>query len=343
MSTYPPPPGGQNDPYGGQQPYGQPGYGAPQQPQQPQTYGGQPAYGSPYGPPQSQPQQQPYGGQPQAAPQQQPYGQAPGQAPAQTGAGHPPLPPDAPYNPYQRPANDPYQALGSLGGNDGPPGPNMAAPPPTAPGGTPEAAWGQPPAAPRKSRRKLWGCLGVVGVLVLAAVGTGAYFVVGQAKKMDAYKLSMPASFQGMKSDPSSDVAKQMSSGFGSAGSSVHMVSAVYDKKAGADLPEVAFTGGYGGVLAPGTQVKEAWKELADTSGPQDVTDEPAGPLGGTLQCGVLNEEGVGMPVCIWADDSTFGIVIFESQAKEGTIKPDLSALGKEMLALRTASEVKNN
>jgi uncharacterized RDD family membrane protein YckC len=66
--SYPPPPQGQNDPYGQQQP----GYGYPQQPQQPQ----QPNYGYPQ---QQQPQQgvpqQPDYGYPQQGYQQQGYQQ----------------------------------------------------------------------------------------------------------------------------------------------------------------------------------------------------------------------------------------------------------------------------
>lgn len=72
MSNFPPPPpGGQQDPYG-QQP---PSYG-----QQPPSYGQPPAYGQqPYG-------QQPYGQQPYG---QQPYGQQPGFAGGDPGLDYP--------------------------------------------------------------------------------------------------------------------------------------------------------------------------------------------------------------------------------------------------------------
>lgn len=102
MSFNQPPPGpygqqppqqpGQPGPYGAPTPPpqgqpGQPGYGYPQQPQQPQ---GQPGYGYPQGQP-GVPPQQGYGGQPTVPGQPQPYGQQPGMHYGQPGM---PMPPE---------------------------------------------------------------------------------------------------------------------------------------------------------------------------------------------------------------------------------------------------------
>jgi hypothetical protein len=87
-----PPTGSYQDPYGQQQPWGQPQPQQPQYGQPPPPPYGQPQYGQPQQPPYGQPQQQPPYGQPQ---QQSPYGQPQQQSPY----GQPPPLPYGGYGP----------------------------------------------------------------------------------------------------------------------------------------------------------------------------------------------------------------------------------------------------
>ncbi|THA78320.1 hypothetical protein E6R60_05360 [Streptomyces sp. A0642] len=292
----------QPGPYGGQPPQGQPGpYGGPPQ--------GQPG---PYGQP---PQGQPGYGYPQQAPQ----GVPPQQQPPQPGYGYPQAQQPGPYG--QQPPTPPY-------------------------GGQP--AYGQqpgfPPAQPPKKKTGL-----IVGgvIVALAVIGGGVYFLTsGGASNSDVadstkgYKLTPPSAVDSYKS---SSGAKSVSPLTGAEKTKIETSGVKNPSKTTANyqggsekdlsMKVLSFQGYWGDVSDPASVInhsfdeakanmaKEDDKTTAELVGsPKDVT--PAGFKGALMRCQNLkmdNPEGDGsvdkgpksleMPICIWADYSTVGIV----------------------------------
>ncbi|MBF9066928.1 hypothetical protein [Streptacidiphilus fuscans] len=334
MSTYPPPYGQPEDPYGQpQQAYGQPQppYGQPwQAPAQPaaEAYGyeyqneyGQ-GYGYGYGDAPADAYQYP-------APYPDPYAQSP----------LPPQPPQPQAQPQRqaarRPAADPYAELGRLDEDYR-----------TSPGLRPlrseapvDAAQAAPDAEPEPRRRRRFGCcLGVLVLLVAAAGGAYAYFGPMLAK-VGAYQLVPPGYFQGLASDPSNGMLASL----GTADSALQQagatpVAAAYVTHVGDKLPQLALFGGYGKVFTPATEEAAIWSGIGTVS---QKTTEPSGSLGGVLQCGMGHANGVWMPVCAWADNSTVAMVMFVGQASRTDTPPDFTALSQRVLALRSVAEVK--
>ncbi|GHC42597.1 hypothetical protein [Streptomyces flavofungini] len=162
--------------------YNQPGPYGGQQPQQPGPYGGQPQQPGPYGQPPQAPQ--PGYGYPQQAPQGVP----------------PQQPPQPPYGQPQQPG--PYGQQ------------------PQAPYGQhPQAPYGQVPPPPQGGGKKTGLIIGAVAVV--AAIGVGAYFVLGGSdsggsgtvKDDGPHKLTTPATvLSDYNLKPSSDSGSDMSS-----------------------------------------------------------------------------------------------------------------------------------
>ncbi|MEY9936830.1 hypothetical protein [Streptacidiphilus sp. MAP5-3] len=323
MSTYPPPFGQSEDPYGQpQHPYGQPQapYGQPwEAPAQPaaDAYGYEYGYGSGYGdvPADAYQHPAPY-------PYPDPYAQPP----------QPPQPQTQPQRPpRQRPAPDPYAELGRL---DEEYQASSALPPLRS-----ETPVDAPGPAPEPRRRRRFGCcLGVLVLLVAAAGGAYAYFGPMLAK-LGTYRLAPPSSFQGLTSDPTNGMLTALSTAGGplqQAGATP--VAAAYVTHVGDKLPQVALVGGYGKVYAPDTEEAAVWSGIGTVS---DKTTEPSGSLGGVLQCAVGHANGVWMPVCAWADNSTVAMVLFTGQSSRTDTPPDFTALSQRALALRSLTEVK--
>ncbi|MEU5898118.1 hypothetical protein [Streptomyces venezuelae] len=321
-------------PYGGQQPQ-QPGPYGGQPPQQPGPYGGQPPqqpgpYGSPYGqPPQQPPQQQPqpgYGYPQQPPPQQGGYSQ-----PQQPG----------PYG--QTPYPEPLQ--GGAGGAGG--------------GG----------------KKKTGLVIGAIAVV--AALGVGAYFVLGgdngsaSVEDDGAHKLVPPAS-----------VGKYKKSDKGGGGDDGPLGSD--DKKAAAEIgiknpqsvaaayefgeafkgKQISFHGMYGEIEDPEKAIdggfakadENAKKESAEKEGDSDEafelvgspeSVEPDGLDNAIMKCqnGSISDDGkeTKVPICIWADHSTYGIVF--GMDVEAMIKGDGGMATDEVSSfaadLRKAARVK--
>ncbi|MEZ0065720.1 hypothetical protein ABIA32_001720 [Streptacidiphilus sp. MAP12-20] len=306
MSMNPPPGGypqqGSPQPEYPQQGYPQPGHQQPSVPQQ-QGY-----------PQQSYPQQ----GYPQQPEYQQPggYGQQPayGQQPGG----------------YQQPG---YEQPGY----EQQPGYQQPGVPPM----DPSAAWGYAPPPPRK-RSGLKIALISIGAFVLVVGGVIGYFVYDQTSKMGLYRLDAPATFNGLVKDDSNAVVQSMqskgSSGLGAAGATPVITS--YSTAVGDKLPKMLVVGAYGDLLAPSVQLDEGWKSIG--SGGNTVTgkvDENAGPLGGSMQCAMVNESGAYFPTCAWADNSTMAIIMDTAHIQSST--GDLNALAATTLQLRTQMEVK--
>ncbi|MFG2473939.1 hypothetical protein [Streptomyces fagopyri] len=236
--------------------------------------------------------------------------------------------------PPRRP--NPYAELGRLDGDyaSSPDTPTAAPVHPTAPYAAPEK--------PRR-RRRLFGCLGVVAVLVVGAVGVVAYIGMTTVAEAGQYKLAPPESFQGLSSDPSNALAKGLAKSNNEiAEEGATPALAAYSTHLGDRTPQMVVMGGYGKILAPGTEVAAAWAGIDRSGGAvKDKTDESSGPFGGTTQCAVTTAGPTQMPVCIWADHSTIAMVLFTGQMSRTVPQPDFAALDQRLLALRAAAEVK--
>ncbi|MFF1835704.1 hypothetical protein ACFVXE_16075 [Streptomyces sp. NPDC058231] len=319
----------QPGPYGQQPPQGQPGpYG-----QQPGPYGGQP----------------PQGGQPgYGYPQQAPQGVPPQQQP-QPGYGYPQAPQGGPYgqppqNPYGQPPQGPYG----------------------------QAPYGgqvpMPPAAPKKKTGLIIGAV----VVALAVVAGGAYFLTsGGSSNSDVadstkgYKLTPAATLDGYKKSPSG------SAGSMTAGDKAKLESlGIKDpKQVGASyqagskdnplaVKSVTLSGIWGDVTDPAKVVDNSFNNAESDFKKSDGMEakllgspeavKPAGFDGALMKCQtmqVVNKDGDGtaakgpkqfeMPICVWADYSTVGIVtgidVALSMAGKGMSQDDTAALAAKL------------
>ncbi|MFH8606369.1 hypothetical protein ACH4D5_02590 [Streptomyces sp. NPDC018029] len=281
-------PGPYNGPNNG--PYGQ-------QPQQPGPYG-QP----PQGVPPQQPPQQPQPG----------YGfpQPPQQAPQQGGYSQPQQP-----GPYGQPAQPPYGQQQPYG---------QVPPPPPAQGG---------------GKKKTGLVIGAVAVV--AALGVGAYFLFGGSDSVSveddgAHKLVPPASVGEYKkgSDSESPDEGPLGSGDKKNAEAIGIknpenVAASYEFGEALKGKQMSFQGMYGEIDDPEKSVDDGFakadenaaKESSDNAGDDEKFDlvgspetvEPDGLDNAVMKCQTASIEEDGketrLPICIWADHSTYGIV----------------------------------
>ncbi|MBC3842359.1 hypothetical protein GXW82_25725 [Streptacidiphilus sp. 4-A2] len=219
-------------------------------------------------------------------------------------------------------------------------------PPQGAPYGDPNAGWGMAP--PPKSRKGLKIGLGIGAAFVLIVGGVVAYAVIDVAKSTGEYKLVAPQVFQGLTRNDNSAAAKSMAqsedSGLAKAG--VTPVITTYTNAAGA--PGLIFDGAYGDTLGASMELSQFWTGVtaAGSATMSDKTNEPAGSLGGSMQCAILTFEGTAkVPTCVWADNSTYTALMDFTTIDTGTAGTDpsgaLSAMASKTLAMRTVAEVK--
>ncbi|MFI8927589.1 hypothetical protein ACIG3E_07925 [Streptomyces sp. NPDC053474] len=281
--------------------YNQPGPYGGQQPQQPGPYGG------------GQPQQPgPYGGQPQ----QPPYGQPP-QAPP-PGYGYPQQPPQAP--PYGQPPQAPYGQ------------------PPQGPYG--QAPYGQvpPPPPPSGGGGKKTGLI-IGAVAVVAAIGVGAYFVVGgddggsgSVTDDGPHKLVSPASVGEYQKDASSDSSDgPLGDADQEDAAAIGIKNAVQEKanyKSGSGLKTKGLNvvGMSGEISDPEKTVDKAFDKMHEETekdsdgGKEEVTWQgspesvsPSDLDNALMKCQRVKVSQGGksleIPICAWSDRSTAGIV----------------------------------
>ncbi|MGA4848850.1 hypothetical protein ACOBQB_22305 [Streptomyces sp. G5(2025)] len=278
--------------------------------QEPGPYGQQPG---PYGQPQPQPPG-PYG-----QPQPGPYGQPP--------QGVPPHQPQPGYGFPQPPQQAPQQ-----GGYSQPqhPGPY---------GQQPQAPYGQvpPPAPPQGGGKKKTGLI-IGAVAVVAALGVGAYFLFGggggsaSVEDDGAHKLVPPASVGEFKKgddagDPddgplgSNDKKDAEEIGIKNG----ENVGATYRSDEAFKGRQMSFWGMYGEIADPEKSIDEGFakaeesaKEDSDGSEEYELvgdpeTVEPDALDNAVMKCQTadIKEDGklMKLPICIWADHSTYGIV----------------------------------
>ncbi|MDG9683253.1 hypothetical protein QC334_10975 [Streptomyces sp. DH18] len=296
----------QPGPYGGQPPQGQPG-----------PYGQQPGpYGAP--PPQGPPQGQPGYGYPQQAPQG--------------------VPPQQP-NPYGQP-QQPQQGYGYPQAQQ--PGPYGQQPPAPPYGGQP--GYDGQPQQPKKKTGLIVG----VAVVALAVIAGGVYFLTSGGGSGDVadstkgYKLTPPASVEDYKKDASKpspsgpvtgdDKAEAEAMGITNANkAAAQYQSGTKDNPLAQKM--LMFEGLWGEVSDPAKTLDDAFdkaeKNMSKDSDNDNVSlvgspkeFKPDGFDGALMKCQdlkVVNDKADGtaakgpkeftMPVCIWADYSTVGIV----------------------------------
>ncbi|MFE0107378.1 hypothetical protein [Streptomyces sp. NPDC059009] len=279
---------------------------------QPGPYDGQPQQPGPYGG--QQPQQPGPYGQPQGQPPQTPYGQPPQTPPP--GYGYP-------------------QQGGQPGGYSQPqqPGPY---------GQQPQAPYGQvPPPPPGGGNGKKAGL--VIGAVVLvAALGAGAYFAFGRGddggstsvKDDGPHKLVAPASVAEYKKKEGSDSSDTglTSDDDKKAATEIGIENAKQEtasyQSSGVKPKTVGFNGMYGEISDPGKAVDKGFDKIHETSedtgdnagskeevswsgSPESVS--PDGLDNAVMKCqtATIKESGKSfdIPFCIWADHSTFGMV----------------------------------
>lgn len=201
-----------------------------------------------------------------------------------------------------------------------------------------------PPPAPPKSRKGLKIGLGI-GAAVVVAVGVVIAIAVSSVvASTGKYKLVPPASFQGLVKDDGNSVVSSMKGGFADAAKAgVTPVVTAYSKSIGAKEPSLVFVGAYGNTPGGAFELGQFW-DGASSGGQAKVgakTTEPAGPLGGTMQCATLDYSGTYVPTCVWADNSSYGAVMNFDGTSTAEITPaQLSTLAASTLALRNTTEV---
>ncbi|SFN47534.1 MULTISPECIES: hypothetical protein [unclassified Streptomyces] len=308
----------------------------------------------------------PYGGQPQQPGQYGqpgPYGQQPPQAAPQPGYGYPQqAPPQQPGYGY------PQQAP-------------QGVPPQTPPYGQQQAPYGQqpyptvpqPPVPSGGGGKKVGIILGAVAVV--AAVAVGAYFVLGGGGGSDIaddgpHKLTTPAKVL------NGEFKKSESAGSGGFNeddikeAEDHGVKNAKDVGAGYQAGDesnplsaqmINFMGVYGEIDDPESVVdamfadmkKEASKDASETGelvgSPETFT--PSALDGAVLKCQETKFEGdssaggpskMSVPICIWGDHSTIGVVIYADMASAmGGKAADLSGAADKAANFRKDVRVK--
>jgi hypothetical protein len=285
---------------------------------QPGPYGGQPQQGGPYGQP------GPYGQQPPQAPQPgYGYPQQP-QAP-QPGYGYPQQPPQG-----VPPQQNPYGQQPPYG---------------QAPyGQQPYNTVPQPP-APAGGKKRTGLIIGAVAVV--AAIGVGAYLVIGGKGGSGgiaddgAHKLTTPDTIlNGQYKKNSSGTGKMSASDLKDAENwGVHNpkdVSGGYNSGSGLATKSLLISGVYGTIDDPEKVVDAMFAQMKSDSqknagssdgklvgSPQKVT--PAGFSNGVMKCQEIETTQSGqtmkMPFCIWGDHSTLTYVLSYDMAALATGK----------------------
>ncbi|MET8830369.1 hypothetical protein ABZX40_32840 [Streptomyces sp. NPDC004610] len=315
---------------------------------QPGPYGGQPQQPGPHG--QSGPYGQPgpYGQQPQAP--QPGYGypqQPPAPLQGQPGYGYPQQP-GAPQQP------GPYGQQPNPYGQQPPGQPPYGVPQPPAPGGG-------------KKRTGL-----IIGaVAVVAAIGVGAYFVIGGGsggaggiEDDGPHKLSAPATVlskydrfgEPTEEEASASDAKDLEKAGITDPTSVGAIysttdlAAIEDPSEMSDAENITYFGVYGKVADPQAALDSTFAEMKKESGGEDITFvgeaksvEPASLDGAVMKCqqaespSVLTGEKQNTYLCIWADYSTMGVV----EPTAGTTTYTLDEAAKLAADLRKEVRVK--
>lgn len=208
--------------------------------------------------------------------------------------------------------------------------------------------WHLPP-PPSRWRRgaRFWIALAFLGLCLLGGCGALAVHAAKSvASVYGRYRLVPPASFEGLTNRPDSAYARQLAAfETHNTPSGLHWAAATYYAPGGnGGALTIVLHGRFGTIISPTSTVQEVWSSYRGESGGllRTPVSEPAGPLGGKLQCAVFTRaQGWSFPICVWADYSSFAVVEYPAQGTSGTITVDIDALARQTTALRAATEIR--
>ncbi|PYC77062.1 hypothetical protein C7C46_20225 [Streptomyces tateyamensis] len=262
---------------------------------------------------------------PYAQPTPPGFGQAPGygQVPPQPGYGQPPA--------YGQPAAQPGYSY---------------------PAGYGQAGYGgyPPPAPPKKSRKGLWITLGAVVVAIGVAFAVLVASVGDNLSKEGTHKVVLPATFQGLTSDPGNQIAQQMQQSVNSDPQESKKldgtVSTVYQTSSATLGRMLVVYGGWGKIASPSAEESSFWagfegsakssSTTTTTFGPRSHPDP--GPMGGVMSCENAFIGPVTEAVCVWVDNSTL-VITLQTNLKGAA--PSIDKAASDTRDLRAIAEVK--
>jgi hypothetical protein len=150
----------------------------------------------------------------------------------------------------------------------------------------------------------------IVALAALVVVGGGIGALVAYSSSSNSNKLPMPASFDGYyKVGQSSQVEagmRQMLAGFGGNGALGSATFGLYSHNSG-DQPElIAFAVPTHDIPASARSNFGSQLQVLGAS----MQEYPAGPHGGTSDCGELSLGAIDEVICAWSDASTSGALV---------------------------------
>ena len=171
----------------------------------------------------------------------------------------------------------------------------------------------------RRGRRALWLSIGLLVALIAVAALVIAYVV-----RPKPGTVAAPTHVAGMTLDRqsnASDTAEYLRSAIAAGMNLDSSVGAVYTDGSG-DAHSVIFVGGTTTTGSTNARLKSLFGLLDDgTDGVANVTPEPAGKLGGLVNCATTTDSSVAdaatpepMAVCGWADGDTVGLALFPNR-----------------------------
>ncbi len=189
----------------------------------------------------------------------------------------------------------------------------------------------------RRGRRALWLSIGLLILLIAVAAVVIAYIA-----KPNPGAVGAPTHVAGLTLDRqsnASDTAEYLRSAVAAGMNLDSSVGAVYSDGSG-DAHSVIFVGGTTTAGSTSARLKSLFGLLDDgTDGVANVTHEPAGKLGGLVDCATTTQSDVAdasasesMAACGWADGNTVGLALFPNRS----ISDALALFGQMRSALET-------
>jgi hypothetical protein len=158
----------------------------------------------------------------------------------------------------------------------------------------------------------------VVAAAAVAVLGYASWQMLSQK---DA-TLTPPAHLGGLRIDETQDgkdTADYLRTALAAEIDLDNAVGAVYTD--GSDN-DVLFFGGTGLIWSPGKDLDSAFGMISDDRGAvTNLHDEPAGKLGGTMQCGTTKTDAGAIPVCGWADHGALAVAMFPNRTEQDSAK----------------------
>ncbi|HET6529970.1 MAG TPA: hypothetical protein VFH03_05045 [Actinoplanes sp.] len=175
------------------------------------------------------------------------------------------------------------------------------------------------PATPhaRRSRTKviILSALLAVGLAGAAVIGAGMWRIASQK---DATLVAPPqvATLRADQSDTGRETAEYLTTALAAEVDLDETVGAVYTDSSAADRG-VLFFGGTTLIWTPESDLDAAFTLLADEQ--SEVTglhEVEAGPLGGTMKCGMTRSDDGDISVCGWADHGSLALAMFPNRSE---------------------------